>query len=101
MAELQPVARDGYKGRLGSRDPGSGDEPITSSTLPIQMHPGHSNSPQASSALLTAPLIRVDLTGVLHGTGSARTSEIALIPDSYPWLRRRWLALPSRCLKAG
>ena len=78
------MARDGYKGWLGSCDPGSGDEPITSSTLPIQMHPGHGNSLQAPSTLVTAPLIRVDLTGVLHGAGSARTSEIAPIPDSHP-----------------
>ena len=60
MAELQPVAHDGYTGWLGSRDPGSKDEPITSSTLPIQMHPGHGNSLQAHSALVTAPLIRID-----------------------------------------
>ena len=84
MAELQPMARDGYKGRLGSRDPGSGDEPITSSTLPIQMHPGHGNSPQAPSALVTAPLIHVDLTGIIQGAGFARTSETATISDSHP-----------------
>ena len=84
MVELEPVARDGYKGQLGSRDPGSGDEPITNSTLPIRMHPGHGNSPQAPSALVTAPLIHVDLTGVLHSTGFARTSEIAPISNSHP-----------------
>ena len=78
------MARDGYKGQLGSCDSGSGDEPITSSTLPIRMHPRHGNSPQAPSALVTAPLIHVDLTGVLHGAGSARTSEIAPISDSHP-----------------
>ena len=84
MAELQPVAHDGYKGQLGSHDPGSGDEPIISSTLPIRMHPRHGNSPQAPSALVTATLIHVDLTGVLHGAGSARTFETAPISDSHP-----------------
>ena len=84
MAELQPMARDGYKGGLGSCNPGSGDEPITSSTLPIRLHPGHGNSPQAPSTLVTAPLIRVDFTGVLHGTSSTRTSETAPISDSHP-----------------
>ena len=84
MAELQLVAHGGYNGQLGSREPGSGDEPITSSTLPIQMHPGQGNSPQAPSALVTAPLIRVDLTSISHGASSARTSEIALISDSHP-----------------
>ena len=74
MAELQLVVRNGYKGWLGSHDLGSGDKPITSSTLPIQMHPGHGNSPQAPSALVTAPLIHVDLTGISHGVGFARTS---------------------------
>ena len=84
MAELQPVARNGYKGQLGSRDPGSGDEPITNSSLPMQMHPGHGNSLQAPSALVTATLIRVELTNIIHGTGFARASETALISDSYP-----------------
>ena len=84
MAELQPVACDGYKGQLGSRDPCSRDEPITSSTLPIRMHPGHGNSPQAPSALVTAPLILVDLTGVLHNVGFARPSETAPISDAHP-----------------
>ena len=79
MAELQLVARDGYKGQLGSHDLGSGDKPITSSTLPIQMHCGHDNSLQAPSPLVTAPLICVDLTGISHSAGPARTSEIALI----------------------
>ena len=83
MAELQPVARDGRMSRLGSRYPNGGDEPNTSSSLPIRLHPGHGNSPQAPSAPVTAPLIRVDLTGVLHGAGSARTSGIAPIPDSH------------------
>ena len=64
MAELQPVARDGRMSQLGSCSPNGGDEPITSSTLPIRMHPGHGNSPQAPSALVTTPLIRVDLTGI-------------------------------------
>ena len=83
MAELQPIARDGRVSRLGSRYPNGGGEPNTSSTLPIRLHPGHCNSPQAPSAPVTAPLIRVDLTGVLHGAGSARTSGIAPIPDSH------------------
>ena len=84
MAELQTMARDGRMSRLGSRYPNSGDEPNTSSTLPIRMHPGHGNSPQAHSALATTPLIHVDLTGIVHGTSSARTSEIAPISDSHP-----------------
>ena len=84
MAELQLVARDGYKGGLGSRNPSSGHEPITSSTLPIRIHPGHGNSPQAPSALVSAPLICVDLIGISHGTGSARTSESATISNSHP-----------------
>ena len=62
----------------------SGDEPITRSTFPIRMHPGHGNSPQAPSALVTTPLIRVDLIGISHGAGSARTSETAPISDSHP-----------------
>ena len=70
MAELQLVACDGRMSRFGSRYPNGGDEPNTSSSLSIQMHPGRGNSPQAPSALVTAPLIRVDLTGVLHGAGS-------------------------------
>ena len=69
--------------RLGSRYPNGGDEPITNSTHPTQMYPGHGKSSPAPSALVTAPLIRVDLTGVLHGAGSARTSRIAPIPDSH------------------
>ena len=84
MVELQPVAHDGSKNRLGSRDPSSGDEPNTSSSLPIQMHLGHGKSPQAPSALVTAPLICVELTNIVHGAGSARTSETALISDSHP-----------------
>ena len=84
MAELQPVARDGYKGWLGSRDPCSGDEPITSSSLPMQMHPGHGNSPQVPSALVIAPLICVELTAIVHGAGSTKTSETATISDSHP-----------------
>ena len=35
MAELQLVARDGRMSRLGSYYPNNGDEPNTSSTLPI------------------------------------------------------------------
>ena len=35
MAELQPVAHNGRMSQLGSCYPNSGDEPITSSTLPI------------------------------------------------------------------
>ena len=84
MAELQPVAGDGYKGRLGSCDPGSGDEPITSSSFPMRMHPRHGNSSQAPSALVTAPLIHVELTDIVHSAGFARTSEIATISDSHP-----------------
>ena len=84
MVELQPMAREGYKGRLGSRDPSSRDETITSSTLPIQMHPGHGTSPQAPSALVAAPLIQVELTNIVHGAGSARTSETTTISDSHP-----------------
>ena len=83
MAELQPVARDGRMSQLGSCYPNGGDEPNTSSTHPMRLHPGHGNSPQAPFAPVTALLIRVDLTGVLHGTGSARTSGIALLPDSH------------------
>ena len=77
------MARDGRMSRLGSRYPNGGDEPNTSSSHPIRMHPGHGNSPQAHSAPVTAPLLRVDLTGILHGAGSARTSGIATIPDSH------------------
>ena len=84
MAELQPVAGNGYKGHLGSRDRGSGDEPITSSSFPMQMHPGYGNSSQAPSALVTAPLIRIELTDIVHGAGPARTSETATISDSHP-----------------
>ena len=83
MVELQLVARDGYKGRLDSRDPGSGDEPITSSSLPMRMHPGHGNSSQAPSTPVTAPLIRVELIDIVHGVGSARTSETAPISNSH------------------
>ena len=83
MVELQPVACNGYKGQLGSRDPSIRDEAITSSTLPIQMHPGHGNSLQAPSALVTAPLIYVDLIGILHGVGFATTYETAPISDSH------------------
>ena len=75
------MARDGRMSQLGSCYPT--DEPNTSSSLPIRLHPGHDNSPQAPSAPVTTPLIRVDLTGVLHGAGSARTSGIAPIPDSH------------------
>ena len=77
------MTRDGRMSQLGSCYPNGGDEPNTSSTLPIRLHPGHCNSPQAPSAPVTTPLIRVDLTGVLHGAGSARTSGIATIPDSH------------------
>ena len=84
MAELQPIARDGRMSQLGSCYPNGGDELNTSSTLPIRLHPGHCNSPQAPSAPVTTPLIRVDLTGVLHGAGFAKTSGIATIPDSHP-----------------
>ena len=84
MAELQTMARDGRMSQLGSCYPNGGDEPNTSSTLPIRMHPGHGNSLQAPSALVTAPLIRVDLIGVLHGAGFARTSETAPISESHP-----------------
>ena len=84
MAELQLVVCNGYKGRLGSHDLGSRDEPITSSSLPMQMHPGHGNSPQLPSTLVTVPLIRVELTDIVHGAGSTRTSETATISDSHP-----------------
>ena len=83
VVELQTVARDGRMSRLGSRYPNGGDEPITNSTHPTRRYPGHGKSSPAPSALVTAPLIRVDLTGVLHGAGSARTSGIAPIPDSH------------------
>ena len=84
MAELQTMAHDGRMSWLGSRYPNGGDEPNISSSLPIRMHPGHGNSPQAPSALVTAPLIRVDLAGIVYDAGSARTSEIAPILDSHP-----------------
>ena len=77
------MACDGRMSQLGSCYPNGGDEPNTSSSHPIRLHPGYGNSPQAPSAPVTAPLIRVDLTGVLHGAGSARTSGIAPIPDSH------------------
>ena len=77
------MARDGRMSQLGSYYPNGGDEPNTSSSLPIQMHPGFDKSPQAPSALETTPLIRVDLIGISHGEGSARTSEIAPILDSH------------------
>ena len=57
MAELQPIARDGRMSQLGSCYPNGGDELNTSSTLPIRLHPGHCNSPQAPSAPVTTPLI--------------------------------------------
>ena len=78
------MARDGRMSQLGSYYPNGRDEHNTSSSLPIRMHPGYGKSLQAPSALETAPLIRVDLTGVLHGADSARTSEIAPISDSHP-----------------
>ena len=78
------MTRDGRMSQLGSCYPNGGDEPNTSSSLPIRMHPGYGKSPQAPSALETAPLICVDLIGVLHGAGSARTSETAPISDSHP-----------------
>ena len=78
------MACDGRMSQLGSCYPNGGDEPNTSSSLPIRMHPGHGNSPQAPSALVTAPLLRVDLTGVLHGAGSAKTPETAPISESHP-----------------
>ena len=84
MAELQPVACDGRMSQLGFCYPNGGDEPITSSTLPIQMHPRHGNSPQAPSTLVIAPLIHVDLTVISHGAGSARTSETAPMSNSHP-----------------
>ena len=84
MVELQTMARDGRMSQLGSCYPNGGDEPNTSSSLPIRMHPGHGNSPKAHSALVTAPLIHVDLTNVSHGAGSARPSEIAPISDAHP-----------------
>ena len=83
MAELQPIARDGRMSQLDSCYSNGGGELNTSSTLPIRLYPGHGNSPQAPSAPVTTLLIRVDLTGVLHGAGSARTSGIAPIPDSH------------------
>ena len=83
MAELQTIARDGREGRLGSCYPNGGDEPNTSSSIPCDCTPGMVNPRKHPLALVTAPLIRVDLTGVLHGAGSARTSGIAPIPDSH------------------
>ena len=84
MAELQTMARDGQMSQLDSCYSNGKDETNTSSSLPIRMHPGHGNSPQAPSALVTAPLICVDLTGVLHDAGSAKTSGIAPISESHP-----------------
>ena len=84
MVELQTMARDGRMSQLGSCYPNGGDEPNTSSSLPIRLHPGHGNSLQAPSAPVTTPLIRVDLTCVLHGAGFAKTFGIAPIPDSHP-----------------
>ena len=69
--------RNGYKGQLGFHGPSNGDELITNSTLPIQMHPGHGNSLQAPSALVTTPLIYVEHTNIIHDASSARTSETA------------------------
>ena len=46
MAELQTMARNGQMSRLGSCYPNGGDEPNTSSSLPMQMHPGYGKSPQ-------------------------------------------------------
>ena len=80
MAELQPIARDGRMSQLCSCYPNGDGEPNTSSSLPIRLHPGHGKSLQAPSTLATAPLIRVDLTGILHGAGSARTSGICTDP---------------------
>ena len=54
------MARDGQMSRLDSRYPNSGDEPNTSSSLPIQMHPSYGKSPQTPSALVTAPLVHID-----------------------------------------
>ena len=78
------MARNGQMSQLGSCYPSGGDEPSTSSSLPIRMHPSCGKSPQAPFALETTPLIRVDLTGISHGTGSTRTSGIAPIPDFHP-----------------
>ena len=83
MVELQPIARDGRISQLGSCYPNGGGEPNTSSTHPMRLHPGHGKPRRHPLALVIAPLIRVDLTGVLHGAGSARTSGIAPIPDSH------------------
>ena len=96
MVELQPVARDGRMSQLGSCYPNGGDEPNTSSSLPIRLHPGHGNSPQAPSAPVIALLIRVDLTGVLHGRRFCQDLWDCTDPRlPYPCkLRRRWLALP-------
>ena len=78
------MARDGQMNWLGSRYPNDEDELNTSSSLPIQMHPSYGKSLQAPYALETAPLIHIDLTGVLHGTGSTRPSKTAPISDAHP-----------------
>ena len=43
--------------QLGSHYPNGGDEPITNSTHPTRMYPGHSKSSLAHSVMTTAPLI--------------------------------------------
>ena len=60
MVELQTMARDDQMSQLSARYPNGRDEPNTSSSLPIRMHPGYGKSLQAPSPLVTAPLIRVD-----------------------------------------
>ena len=59
------MTRDGYKGLLSSHDLSSGDEPITSSTLPIQMPPRHGNQRCASTAT------GLNGNGRFNGTGTA------------------------------
>ena len=79
---------DGRMGPLGSHSPDGGDEPNTNSTLPIQMYPSHGNSSHAHSAMMSAPLIHVDLSDVitLHRLCEEIQSFVIVpkTPDSHP-----------------
>ena len=102
MAELQPIARDGRMSQLGSCYPNGGDEPNTSSTHPMRLHPGHGKSPQAPSCLGDCSSDPCRPHGRLTRRRFCQDLWDCTDPRlPYPRRRRRWLALPLRCLKAG
>ena len=74
--------------QLGSHYPNGGDEPITNSTHPTRMYPGHSKFSPAHSVMMSAPLIRADNSVIVMRRRVCQdiwsNGDIPKTPDSHP-----------------